>query len=133
MNINLKQREIAIALRNHLVQQGINLTGKTVDIQFTATRGGAGIVADITIEEPGMVEEEVKSTSEVIEHQLPPLKTLTPDNAKTVANLVAEVAAVAETAPKKEAKIKDVPLDMATGEPIPQEDAPTTKVASLFG
>jgi hypothetical protein len=51
MQINLKQAEIVQALRAYVVAQGINLTGKDVDISFTAGRRESGISADITIED----------------------------------------------------------------------------------
>jgi len=51
MQIQFKQAEITAALKQYIVAQGINLNGKSVDIAFSATRGAAGIVADVTIEE----------------------------------------------------------------------------------
>ena len=49
MQIQLKQTEIITALKGYIASQGINLAGKSVDITFTASRGAAGIVADIEI------------------------------------------------------------------------------------
>ncbi len=51
MQINLKQAEIVQALRAYVVAQGISLTGKDVEISFTAGRRESGISADITIED----------------------------------------------------------------------------------
>jgi hypothetical protein len=51
MQIQFKQSEIIAALKQYIVTQGINLQGKSVEIAFSATRGAAGIVADVTIEE----------------------------------------------------------------------------------
>ena len=51
MQIQLKQNEIVSALKQYITSQGINLNQRTVDISFTASRGAAGLVADITIEE----------------------------------------------------------------------------------
>ena len=51
MQIQFKQSEIVAALKQYIVDQGINLNGKSVDIAFSATRGTAGIIADVTIEE----------------------------------------------------------------------------------
>lgn len=51
MQINLKQSEIEVALKNYIAQQGINLSGKDVAISFTAGRKEAGISADISIED----------------------------------------------------------------------------------
>ena len=49
MNIQLKQTEIIEALKNFITHQGINLTGKSVAIDFTAGRKTTGITADVTI------------------------------------------------------------------------------------
>lgn len=51
MQINLKQLEIATALKMYIAQQGINLTGKTVEIVFTSGRKDNGLSAEITIED----------------------------------------------------------------------------------
>lgn len=50
MKINFKQAEIVAALKQYVSQQGINLEGKDVTIDFTAGRGQTGISADISIE-----------------------------------------------------------------------------------
>lgn len=73
MKIHLKQGEITDALRQYVTKQGINLSGKTVDISFTAGRNGAGLSADIDIEDssiPPMLEEE--GTSKPILSVVPP-------------------------------------------------------------
>lgn len=51
MQIQFKQAEIVAALKQYIAAQGINTAGKTVDIAFSATRGAAGIIADVTIED----------------------------------------------------------------------------------
>ena len=51
MQISLKQSEIVAALKAYVVQQGFNLAGKTVSIDFTAGRKESGITADIDIED----------------------------------------------------------------------------------
>lgn len=53
MQITLRQREIEAALKGYVLQQGINLTGKTIAIAFTAGRKESGISAEIDIEEAG--------------------------------------------------------------------------------
>lgn len=53
MQIQLKQAEIIEALKGFITQQGINLRNKSVVVGFTAGRGGAGVSADITIEDVG--------------------------------------------------------------------------------
>ena len=49
MQIQLKQHEIETALKLFVVEQGISLAGRDVEISFTAGRNGAGISADIDI------------------------------------------------------------------------------------
>lgn len=51
MQIQFKQAEIVAALKQYINAQGINTNGKSVEIAFSATRGAAGIIADVTIEE----------------------------------------------------------------------------------
>ena len=51
MQIQLKQSEIIAALKQYITGQGISLSGKSVDISFTAGRKEAGITADISIED----------------------------------------------------------------------------------
>lgn len=51
MIINLKQTEIEAALKGYVAQQGISLTGKQVEISFTAGRKESGVSAELTIEE----------------------------------------------------------------------------------
>lgn len=53
MRVQLEQREIAIALQEYIVNQGINLNGKKVEITFTAGRKDTGLIADLNIEEVG--------------------------------------------------------------------------------
>ena len=49
MLIQLRQSEIEVALREYIVHQGINLTGRRVDISFTSGRKDNGISADLVI------------------------------------------------------------------------------------
>lgn len=51
MQILLKQREIEAALKLYVASQGINVTNKTFEINFTASRGTAGLTAEIDITE----------------------------------------------------------------------------------
>lgn len=73
MQIQFKQSEIIAALKQYIATQGINLQGKSVEIAFSATRGAAGIVADVTIEEadiPGFTDaaaDDAKPTLSVVQ------------------------------------------------------------------
>lgn len=51
MQINLKQAEIEVALKNYVSHQGISLYARDVAITFTAGRKESGISAEITIED----------------------------------------------------------------------------------
>lgn len=62
MQIQFKQAEIVAALKQYIAAQGINTNGKSVEVTFSATRGAAGIIADVTIEDvaiPGFTDSEV--------------------------------------------------------------------------
>lgn len=109
MQIQFKQAEITAALKQYIAAQGINLNGKSVDIAFSATRGAAGIVADVTIEEA----------------EIPGFSDATGDDvAKPVLAVVQP--AVAKAAVATEAKAEPTGEAQAEG-----ADAP--KTASLFG
>ena len=49
MRIQLRQIEIEEALQQYISNQGINLTGKVVEIGFTASRSADGLTADVDI------------------------------------------------------------------------------------
>lgn len=56
MQVSLKQSELTAAVRQYIAKQGINLVGKDVDVKFSATRGDAGIMATIDIEDSDLPE-----------------------------------------------------------------------------
>jgi hypothetical protein len=104
MQIQLKQTEIIAALKQYIVGQGINLTGKDVSISFTAGRKESGIIADLVIEDasiPGFSDTPVQETP-----------------------VLSVVSAVAET-PKVETQATE-PTE------TPAEEAPAAKTTSLF-
>ena len=49
MLIKLRQSEIEEGLKMYVAAQGINLSGKSVEIAFTASRGNDGLTADLDI------------------------------------------------------------------------------------
>ncbi len=67
MKINIRQTEIVSALKQYITAQGINLSGKTVEISFTAGRGQTGLTADLTIEDA-----EIPGVTELEQEQVPP-------------------------------------------------------------
>lgn len=54
MQIQLKQAEIVVALKDYISKKGIDLAGKNVDITFTASRKDAGLMADLSIDDLGI-------------------------------------------------------------------------------
>jgi len=50
MQIKMKQAEITAALRQYIGGQGINLAGRSFEVEYTAGRKEAGLLADISIE-----------------------------------------------------------------------------------
>lgn len=54
MQIQLKQTEIVVALKDYISKKGIDLAGKSVDIVFTASRKDAGLTADLSIDDLGI-------------------------------------------------------------------------------
>ena len=98
MDIQLKQTEIEKAVRNYVAQTiGINLTGKHLGIQFSATRGAAGIVANLTIEDttdvqiPGYTDRDAPKSAEV--HPFPSVAA----DANSTGSIDADAAALTET------------------------------------
>lgn len=49
MLIKLRQSEIEEGLKMYVAAQGINLSGKSIEIAFTASRGNDGLTADLDI------------------------------------------------------------------------------------
>ncbi len=92
MQIQLKQTEIIAALKQYIVNQGINLNGKDVDISFTAGRKEAGITADISIEDSGSV---IPGFDDAQDEAAKPVLTVVPTPPETKA-AEAEAPAVEE-------------------------------------
>lgn len=120
MQIQFKQAEIVAALKQYIIAQGINTAGKSVDIAFSATRGAAGIVADVTIEDaniPGYTDSNADDAAAATAAK-PALSVVQPAPAVTQAP-VAEEPQTSGDAPQAEA------TDSAEG-------APAKATTSLF-
>lgn len=108
MQIQLRQPEIEAALKLYITQQGINLAGKTVVIEFTSGRKNNGLTADVSIDDatvPGY-------TDTFVMHAVP----------------VPVVALYKETVPEPVSEVKAEPA-----QDTPPEDPPPNKpVISLF-
>lgn len=121
MQIQLKQTEIVEALKQYISRQGLCLVNKTTEVSFTAGRSGAGLIADIAIEDS----------------DIPPLqgdldldaKQEAPLTLKVIGGSAAPVEAATATTPvEKEAAPAQEQAQEAGGEP-----APAPAKASLFG
>ena len=79
MRIQLRQTEIEEALQQYIANQGINLTGKVVEIGFTASRSADGLTADVDItnaadsaKQAQVIPREVKTETQVTEQPAAP-------------------------------------------------------------
>lgn len=131
MKIKFVQSDITEALKAHLVTQGINLTGKTVDIKFTMKKLGAGVEADVSIEAapavPDLTEASRPTLSVVTAVQPPVIK-----DGPIVAPAV--VAAPAAAAPEQQAAAEPAVEAAPAGTEDDATAAPVAKTtSSLFG
>ncbi len=112
MQITLKQREIEAALTAYIIDQGINLAGKSVEIAFTAGRKEAGIIAEIDIEEKDFAVAMYSGRS------LP---------------LVEAPRSVDEVLAEPECPVPDEPVGAEPGDVPEPEPVVASKATSLFG
>ena len=110
MRIQLRQTEIEEALQQYIANQGINLTGKVVEIGFTASRSADGLTADVDITN---APDNTKPTQAI------------PRAVKTEAQVAEEPAAPAEEAPAQEEQAPE-----AQAEEAPAKDV--APASSLF-
>ena len=124
MQIQLKQPEIEEALRDYIVKQGINLSGRDVAITFTSGRKDNGISADMDISDiqyiPGFEGDEDTPTGPVKRASLEAVRV----QAQPAHNPLPEAEAEPEPEPESEPE-QETPKD--------EETPPSTKTTSLFG
>jgi len=96
MQIQLKQLEIVAALKMFINSQGINLTGKTVEIAFTSGRKDNGLSAEITIEDANIAAHTCSYTAQAALSAEP--------EAPLVNNTTSETTPVVEESPPVPAK-----------------------------
>lgn len=151
MKLQLDQAEIETAVRDYVANQGIKIEGKTTTVKFSMTRGEAGLVADLTIDE-APVQAQTKVTTRAprantvgaaIESQ--PTKAAASVNKlpTTAADALAQAKADADAAKTKEggeeqpagtveeAEAEEAPAETAVPAAIEAEPIKTT--TSLFG
>lgn len=125
MQVNLKQSEIEIALKNYVVQQGISLYGKEVSIAFTAGRKESGISAEINIDDadiPGFTD------TNLMDNLMPPVFLLKPEIVTTNDKdpVVEEAAQAEDAAVVVVSEQEEAVVEVAAA-------TETAKPASLFG
>ncbi len=111
MRIQLRQIEIEEALQQYISNQGINLTGKVVEIGFTASRSADGLTADVDI---------TNATDSAKPAQAIPRAV------KTEAQVAEQPAAQAEEAPAQEEQAPEV----ETAEAQAKDVAPASSLFS---
>lgn len=110
MRIQLRQTEIEEALQQYIANQGINLTGKVVEIGFTASRSADGLTADVDITN---ATDSAKPTQAI------------PRAVKTEAQVAEQPAAPAEEAPAQEEQATKAQAEEAQSKDV-------TPASSLF-
>ena len=103
MRIQLRQTEIEEALQQYIANQGINLTGKVVEIGFTASRSADGLTADVDITN---ATDSAKPTQAV------------PRAVKTEAQVAEQPAAQAEEAPAQEEQATEAEAEEAPAKEV---------------
>ena len=103
MRIQLRQTEIEEALQQYIANQGINLTGKVVEIGFTASRSADGLTADVDITN---AIDSAKPTQAI------------PRAVKTEAQVAEQPAAPAEEAPAQEEQAPEVQDEKAQSKDV---------------
>lgn len=143
MQIIIKQSEIEVAVKNYIAELGINLTGKDVEVSFTAGRKEDGLSASLDIVDATMgtttstaVLGSLNEFTSKIEAQVAtqPASAKSPHVSRTpVAEIVpSQVQEVVETVTAVEAPaevIEAAPVEAANE----AEAQPAKKVSSLFG
>lgn len=90
MNIIIKQKEIEAGIKLFLLQQGIQLVGKSTEISFTAGRKDSGLSAEIEISD---VAGAVSIVDTMIGQQVPVAPVVPPAIAQVAKELGVEVVA----------------------------------------
>lgn len=54
MLVTLRQHEVEAAVIAYVATQGINITGKKLEVQFSSARSAGGLLAEVDLIEPGI-------------------------------------------------------------------------------
>ncbi len=88
MQINFKQVEIEDALKAYVAQQGINISGKVVEVTFISGRKNNGLTAELNIQDAAITERRhVSLTKEV---QTPVAENVTETKPEPVLEVIQE-------------------------------------------
>lgn len=143
MQIIIKQSEIEVAVKNYIAGLGINLTGKDVEVSFTAGRKEDGLSASLDIVDSGATSTPVVPLKAVLEAAAPapvaqaitqpvptqPAPVRRAPVAVEEAKEAVAAAPVVEEAPATEAEVPAAEVEAAND----TEVQPAKKVSSLFG
>lgn len=125
MKITLIQNEIEDALRQYVSQQGISVSGKTIEVNITAGRGPNGVSAELDI----VAAAQPATTSS------PRKAALTPTNSSIPRAEAAKASEPEmETEPAVEPELVEAlaAANQETAEEVVDEPAPVTAGRSLF-
>lgn len=153
MNIIIKQKEIEAGIKLYLLQQGIQLNGKSTEISFTAGRKDSGLSAEIEINDaegvasavdtmiqqqapvaPVVVVPEVQAIPAVVHSvNVPVVASIATELvAESVPAVVVEAAMVPQADPAADAAVKaavDALFSVPADEDRPVEEDPVAEVA----
>lgn len=140
MQIIIKQSEIEVAVKNYIAGLGINLTGKDVEVSFTAGRKEDGLSASLDIVDatlgtvvsiPPKPVLEAAAPAAVVQaiSQTSPAKTVHVSRAQAVDPEPAPVQEVEEAVVESQPEVPAAEVEAAND----VEAQPTKKVNSLFG
>jgi hypothetical protein len=146
MNIQLKQSEIEVALRQYLERQGISLRNKSFAVDFTSGRGNNGLSAEAIIEDISIPGDNVLASvnatgpsADVAAMVKPALlgetKAAPAVESKGNAEVATASVATKETEVAKAAPVAEAQVEAGAAETVVETPAPAEAktVASLFG
>lgn len=152
MLVTLRQHEVEAAVIAYVATQGINITGKKLEVQFSSARSAGGLLAEVDLIEPG-IEPVNNPVKRVIVAEAPREQLPVKESQATVSAAPQPMPApmVVQEAKAEEPKIEKVnpfaPVSAPMQEPgdsldnsdyvsdAPQEEAapaPAARVTSLF-
>ena len=114
MLVTLRQHEVEAAVIAYVATQGINITGKKLEVQFSSARSAGGLLAEVDLIEPG-VEPVNNPVKRVIVAEAPREQLPVKESQATV---IAAPQPMPEPVAVKEAKAKDYKV-----EPEPVKEA----------